>query len=50
MGYHPLEKCYGYMYAQGIVEKHKGKITEIESTTKTIPKETSYLVHIDSTD
>ena len=38
MGHHPLEKCYGYMYAQSIVDKHRSESVERKSPNKTINK------------
>ena len=38
MGHHPLEKCYGYMYAQNIVDKHRSEIAERKSLNKSISK------------
>ena len=34
VGHHPLEKCYGYMYAQSIVDKHRSESVERKSPTK----------------
>ena len=39
MGYHPLENCYGYMYAQGIIEKPEVKVQKENALLRTIPKE-----------
>ena len=38
MGYHPLEKYYGYMYAQSIVDKHRSESEERKSSYKNINK------------
>ena len=38
MGHHPLEKCYGYIHAQSIIEKHRSESAERKSSNKNINK------------